>query len=78
MTCPERHEDMKRDRALLFRNAVYQGLQDDGEGGQFELWQCVHCKSTIGVHPLKPDAYDDALRAWAWGFRTVLEPQEER
>lgn len=67
MTCPERHEEMKRDRSVLFRNAVYQGLQDDGAGGRFELWLCVHCRSTIGVYPRKPDAYDSQLIAWAVG-----------
>lgn len=49
MPCPVDHEKLKRDRDQRFRACNYNGPQDDGEGGYFELWTCLVCDSTFGV-----------------------------
>ena len=68
MTCPVDHARLKADRVQLVRVCTYIGLQDDGDGGRFECWNCV-CGSTLGVTPLKPSGYDSALTAWAGCLR---------
>ena len=43
-----RHEEFKSDR-VKWSQLPSRGLQDDGDGGAYELKNCPHCASTMAV-----------------------------